>query len=179
MLKKVLDWERGMRENARAVDSGEKNSYAKFQGDSGMTSEAESKTETRAERKKARFNAKAEKQRKKDKKKYGNLDAELSTVRRAEILEKKIAEAQGLGFKLDNKGDTWASMTSPAGDPIGTGGTVMAMATLGLSLTTAKTRRGRENDKNIAISVRPNGVVAITGGSWMLAGEDYNNVPKV
>ena len=107
-----------------------------------------------------------------------DLDAELSATRRTEILEQKIAEAQGLGFNLDNRGDTWASMTSPAGDPIGTGGTVMAIATLGLSLMTAKARRGRENDKSISISVRPNGMVAITGDSWMLAGEDYTNVPE-
>lgn len=102
----------------------------------------------------------------------------MSEEKRREILRQKIAEAQALGFKVESKGDFWVSMTSPAGDPIGTGGSVMAIATLGLSLLTAKSRRGRENDKNIYIEVLSNGMVETSGNSLLLSGKDYSRVPE-
>lgn len=165
-MRRFLEWERGLREHARAVD--EERNQDKHQ----TKIEKEARKEQRAE-------VRAEKRRRKEQQQYGNLNAVLSEAEREKILSAKIKQAVALGFRVENKGSTWASLVNPAGDPIGTGGTVAAFATLGLSLMAHKGRRGRENDKTLYIEVHPNGVVESSGNSFLLAGTDYAHVPRI
>lgn len=110
-----------------------------------------------------------------------NLDAVLPEHERERILveeTRKFTSTVGSPWSVQAQGPTWAQLVNPAGDPIGTGGTVMAVATLGLSLSTAKARRGRENDKHLYIDVEPNGNVN-RSGSLLYGGSGYSNVPML
>ena len=146
----------------------------------------EARREREAERKSSRAQSKSEKQKAKNDKlkakeaeKYGDLDAVLSEEEREKILSEEVRRFMGWGspWKIEGKGKTWAQLVDPAGDPIGTGGTVMAVATLGLSLATHKGRRGRQNDKTLYIEVHPNGMIE-RSGSLLYGGKDYSHVPK-
>lgn len=144
------------------------------------------KKETEAQNKAEQQNAKLEKQRvkaerlkAKEVEKYGNLDAGLPEAEREKILSDEIRKFTGWTspYKIHARGPTWAQLVDPAGDPIGTGGTVMAIATLGLSLATAPIRRGRDNDKTLYIEVHPNGMIE-RSGSLLHGGKDYSHVPR-
>ena len=83
----------------------------------------------------------------------------------------------GNPWRVEGKGTPWAQLVDPAGDPIGTGGTVMAIGTMGLSLAAHKARRGRENDKRLYIEVHQNGMIE-RSGSLLHGGKDYSHVPR-
>lgn len=107
--------------------------------------------------------------------------AVLSEGERSRILAEVIAErTEGFnaGWHVQRRDANGATLINPAGDPIGMGGTVMAFATLGLSLMAHKPRRGRENDKYQEIYVHPSGMVETTG-DWLLSGKDYRYMREV
>ncbi len=110
-----------------------------------------------------------------------DINAVLPDHERERILVeeiKKLTAGWGSPWKIQAQGPTWAQLVDPAGDPIGTGGTVMAVATLGLSLAATPARRGRNNDKHLYIDVEPNGTVN-RSGSLLYGGTDYSNVPML
>lgn len=137
------------------------------------------KKANRAESQEEKQKAKAEKLKAKKVEKYGDLDAVLSEAEREKILSEEVRRFMGWGspWRVEGKGATWAQLLDPAGDPIGTGGTVVAIATLGLSLATHKSRRGRENDRRLYIEVHPNGMIE-RSGSLVHSGKDYSHVPR-
>lgn len=110
-----------------------------------------------------------------------DLEAVLPDHERQQILVeeiRKFTSTLGSPWSVQAQGPTWAQLVDPAGDPIGTGGTVMAVATLGLSLAATPARRGRNNDKHLYIDVEPNGTVN-RSGSLLYGGTDYSNVPML
>lgn len=119
-----------------------------------------------------------ENRREADHKHYGDLDDVLSDSEREKILSEEIKRRTGLGSKwrIDAKGPHWAQLVNPAGDTLGTGATVVAIFTLGLSLVFAPTRRGRNNDKTMYIEVLQNGIIETSG--TLLAGKNYDHVPR-
>lgn len=138
----------------------------------------------RTETKTAKVNGKAEKKKAKRAKKLGyagrDMDVVLSEGERQRILAEEIKKLTGWStpWSVRERGATWEHLVDPAGDPIGTGGTVAAVATLGLSLAATPVRRGRNNDKHLNIEVLPNGTIERTG-SLIYGGTDYSNVPKL
>lgn len=169
---KLIEFERNQRHAAAKRDLAAKTERAQVE---------ESKTiqkRTRAESKDAKRLAKRAKR---EGYEGRDMGAVLPEHDRQRILVEQIKELTtgwGSPWKVQAQGPTWAQLVNPAGDPIGTGGTVMAVATLGLSLSTAKARRGRENDKHLYIDVEPNGTVN-RAGSLLYGGVDYSNVPML
>lgn len=166
VIRKFLDWEKGLRQHAKEADA--RGNIMK-----------EEQLSTRKETKAQAATTKAEKHRSKELKKYGNLDAVLSEPEREKKLNDEVRRFMGWGskYRIESRGTTWAQLVDPAGDPIGTMGTVMALGTLGLSLLTAPTRRGRDNDKRLYIEVHPNGMIE-RSGTLLNGGKDYSHVPR-
>lgn len=105
-----------------------------------------------------------------------DLEARLKEEERAEILHEFASAYVQAGYQLLHSTNTTASLVLRAGDPIGTGGTVAAVATLGLSLATAPARRGRDNDKSVMLRVYENGAVEQVDGPFKSL--NYSRVPK-
>lgn len=103
-------------------------------------------------------------------------NAELAHGEREAILNEKIAELTREGYQLQTSTGTSASLVSPAASPMGIGGFVAGVLTLGLAWVFTPVRRGKENDKPLYLEVKPNGVVSTTGKYG--ASQDYEHVPK-
>lgn len=147
---------------------------------SGWTEQKEEKAATREARKEAKSAKKEAKLAKKLGYAGRDMEAVLSEGERQKILSEEIKKLTKWSspWSCRERGTTWAVLVDPAGDPIGTGGAIMAVGTLGLSLATAPIRRGRDNDKYLNIEILPNGTVERTG-SLLYGGTDYSNVKKL
>lgn len=175
MASKILEFERNQRHAAATVDAGCK--PEKDAARAAIIEARQSRVETKPARKAAKKEAKVAK-----KKGYKGRDMEavLSEGERQKILSAEIKKLTSWThpWSVQNRGATWATLVDKAGDPIGTGGTVMAIGTLGLSLAATPIRRGRNNDKYLNVEVLPNGTIA-RSGSLIFGGTDYSNVPML
>lgn len=184
LITKAEQKEHGLsRQEAREMERREWWSGEVLLDENTATMQAEKKAAKNAV-KAVRAEAKAAKKEAKKAKREGyegrDLEAVLSEGERQKILSEEIKKLTGWGspWSCRERGATWAVLADPAGDPIGTGGTVMAVATLGLSLAATPIRRGRNNDKYLNIEILPNGTVERTG-SLLYGGTDYGNVPML
>lgn len=168
---KLIEFERNQRHAAAAKDAERK--PERDASRAAMLKAKQSRAETKTAKEEAR-KAKREGYKGRD------MNAVLPEAEREQILSKQIKKFAGWSspWSVQERGKTSCTLIDKAGDPIGTGGVFMGLATLGTSLATAPIRRGRDNDKHLSINVSPNGTVERTG-SLLYGGVDYSNVPML
>lgn len=111
----------------------------------------------------------------------GSLDfqAILYEQDRKEILTTKIQEYTRKGYQLQTNSGTSASLVSPAASPMGIGGFVLGICTLGLSWLFMPARRGKDNDRTLHVDVGRNGLISVTSNGMFGDSQDNRFVPRV